>query len=109
MKHWTVRLRIILAFGAVVVIILALAVVTWQRLGQIEEETTKVTTDSLPGLSLMYRVSALMEMTYGLGVEHLITAEDATKRQIETDLDAGNRQIDSLLRDYQATIFEEED
>ena len=52
MKHWTVKLRLIVGFSAVMAIMIVLSLFAYERLAAIETLTTELRRDYVPSLHL---------------------------------------------------------
>ena len=50
MKQWTIRQRILCSFGIVLIVMLAMAIVTFEQLGGIDRDAKSQQEDSMPGL-----------------------------------------------------------
>ena len=59
MKNWTIRTRIIGAFAAVIVIMIALSAVSYSALRNIRAQATQIEKDVVPGVVISARSQAL--------------------------------------------------
>lgn len=109
MKNLTVRARIILGFAAVLLIMLVLGGLVFTHLIQINAETTSLSTDSIPGESLMNQIEAasmdnhaVTRATLNTPPGQAIIADPTSKRTTIGDLK-------DLCSQYHGTITTKED
>jgi methyl-accepting chemotaxis protein WspA len=112
-KHggrFTLGSRIVLSFGALFVLMLAMAVISWTRLRVMDEEALSVGRDSVPGLYLATTLRATANEGYSALTRALYV--DGSDDEIRRDLDRvpqSLRQFDQVSAEYQATLFRDED
>jgi uncharacterized membrane protein YdfJ with MMPL/SSD domain len=110
MSNWSVRTRIIAAFLVVIVIIIALAVFTLNRLRSIRDQATDITSDSLPGLVAMAEIDSRAQLSATLTFMRSRTALDTAElRQLDDQIDANARRIDELMKVYEPTVHDSDD
>jgi methyl-accepting chemotaxis protein WspA len=109
MKHWTIRLRIIGSFALVLVLMLAMGVVAYTRLGKVKYETTQFQNDSVPGLEYSSRLQSTVWENYALTEAHILQTDKGAMERLEGQLNANLNQQEEDLKLYETTIFRTED
>lgn len=104
MKNWTVRQRITWSFGAVIVLMIAMGAFAFTRLATIEQETTDVQKDSVPGLYYSDQLMTDWLDTFSLAQRHVLAADRIEKQKIAALLDAQRIRVDNSVKAYEATI-----
>jgi methyl-accepting chemotaxis protein WspA len=108
--RFTLGKRIVLSFGALFVLMLVMAAVSYTRLRSIDDEAVSLGRDSVPGLYLATSLRASTNESY-LTLERAIFVDadaDATKRDVDR-LAVLERQFDQFSADYQGTLFRDDD
>ncbi|MFC6141635.1 methyl-accepting chemotaxis protein [Paraburkholderia silvatlantica] len=108
--RYTLGTRIVLSFGLLFVLMLAMAAVSWDRLRSIDSEAMSLTTDSVPGLFYATSLRAAANQTYNL-VERAAFVDadaDSTARDL-SGLPAAMAQVEEISRQYERTLFRTED
>jgi methyl-accepting chemotaxis protein WspA len=102
--------RIVLSFGAIFLLVLAMAVISSSRLRTIDGEAVSLDSDSVKGLYLSTELRRLSHNGYSLLEQALfIDGDDASvKRDLERLPDM-LRAFDKIATDYQTTIFRDDD
>ncbi|SIT38036.1 Methyl-accepting chemotaxis protein [Paraburkholderia piptadeniae] len=102
--------RIVLSFGALFVLMLAMAAISYTWVRVMDDEALSMGRDSVPGLYL----ATTLRATAGSGYSTLERAlfvdgdDDATKRDLDR-LPQIMRQFDQVSAEYQATLFRNQD
>jgi methyl-accepting chemotaxis protein WspA len=109
MKNWTVKQRIIAGFSAVISIMVGLSIFASVLMYEIKNKTISITTDTWPGLYVSTQIEAVSEASVTAMYKHVLSADDAQKRQIEIEIDADRSKLDQLMKDYEATSTRAED
>ncbi|MEM5387714.1 methyl-accepting chemotaxis protein [Paraburkholderia phymatum] len=112
-KHagrFTLGNRILLTFGALFVLMLVMAALSWTRLRVMDDEALSMSRDSVPGLYLATTLRATANESYttlerALFVE---SSEDAMKRDLDR-VPQLLRQLDQVSAEYQGTLFRDDD
>lgn len=110
MKQWTIRQRILCSFGIVLIVMLTMAIVTFEQLGGIDHDAKSQQQDSMPGLYYATAMRAAWFENYSV-TQRLIYVDDgpeAVKRD-STRLTETQQTLQKLLSDYGNTIFRQED
>lgn len=109
-KQWTIRQRILCSFGIVLIVMLAMAIVTFEQLGGIDRDAKSQQEDSMPGLYYATAMRAAWFENYSV-TQRLIyvdTDPESIKRD-NTRLQETEQTLQKLLGDYGATIFRDND
>jgi methyl-accepting chemotaxis protein WspA len=109
-KQWTIRQRILCSFGIVLIVMLTMAIVTFEQLGGIDHDAKSQQQDSMPGLYYATAMRAAWFENYSV-TQRLIYVDDgpeAVKRD-STRLTETQQTLQKLLSDYGNTIFRQED
>jgi methyl-accepting chemotaxis protein WspA len=108
--RFTLGKRIVFSFGALFVLMLVMAVVSYTRLRSIDDEAVSLERDSVPGLFLATSLRAATNESY-LTLDRAIFVDGdaaATQRDIDR-LAVLQRQFEQFSTDYQATLFHDDD
>ena len=110
MKQWTIRQRILCSFGIVLIVMLAMAIVTFEQLGGIDRDAKSQQVDSMPGLyyATAMRAAWFENYTVTQRLIYVDTDPDAVKRDTAR-LQETEQTLQKLLGDYGATIFSDSD
>lgn len=110
MKQWTIRQRILCSFGIVLIVMLAMAIVTFEQLGGIDRDAKSQQLDSMPGLYISTAMRSAWLENYTVTQRLLYVDEDpdSVKRDT-TRLTETQQTLQKLLNDYSATIFRQND
>ncbi|NIF56440.1 methyl-accepting chemotaxis protein [Burkholderia sp. Ax-1724] len=110
MKQWTIRQRILCSFGIVLIVMLAMAIVTFGQLGGIDRDAKSQQQDSMPGLYYATAIRATWFENYSI-TQRLIFVDadaDSTKRDLAS-LQDSQQSLQKQLNDYGATVFRSDD
>ncbi|MEX3931616.1 methyl-accepting chemotaxis protein [Paraburkholderia phymatum] len=102
--------RIVLSFGVLFVLMLAMAAISYTWLRVMDDEALSMGRDSVPGLYLATTLRATANSGYSTLERALFvdSDEDATKRDLDR-LPQIMRQFDQVSAEYQATLFRNQD
>nr|WP_277396998.1 methyl-accepting chemotaxis protein [Paraburkholderia sp. Ac-20342] len=109
-KQWTIRQRILCSFGIVLIVMLAMAIVTFGQLGGIDRDAKSQQQDSMPGLYYATAIRATWFENYSI-TQRLIFVDadaDSTKRDLAS-LQDSQQSLQKQLNDYGATVFRSDD
>lgn len=109
-RRFMLGMRIICSFGAIFVLMLAMAAVSYVRLRSIDNDATSLGQDSVPGLFNATALRTAGDEGYRI-VEQAIfidTGNDATKATLDR-LPAALHSEEEALRRYQTTVFRNSD
>jgi methyl-accepting chemotaxis protein WspA len=109
MNDWTIRRRVLIGFALILSLMAAMAGVALERLARIEDSTTLLRTDSLPGLRVSGAMLSNLLSTHAALHAHLISTDDASMKASDAVLRAGRQAFDELCREYEATITSDDD
>jgi methyl-accepting chemotaxis protein WspA len=105
-KQWTIRQRILCSFGIVLIVMLAMAIVTFEQLGGIDRDAKSQQQDSMPGLYYATAMRAASLEKY-LIMQRLVFVDadaDSVKRDTARLQDA-QQSLQKLINGYGATVF----
>lgn len=108
--RYTLGTRIVLSFGLLFVLMLAMAAVSWDRLRAIDSEAMSLTHDSVPGLFYATSMRAAANQTYNL-VERAAFV-DADADSVARDLAAlptAMAQVEQNASQYERSLFRADD
>ncbi|MFM0741572.1 methyl-accepting chemotaxis protein [Paraburkholderia xenovorans] len=110
MKQWTIRQRILCSFGIVLIVMLAMAAVTFEQLGGIDRDARSQQQDSMPGLyyATAMRAAWFENYTVTQRLIYVDTDPDSVKRDTAR-LSETQQTLQKLFDDYGATIFRQVD
>ncbi|HEX3382304.1 MAG TPA: methyl-accepting chemotaxis protein [Paraburkholderia sp.] len=109
-KQWTIRQRILCSFGIVLIVMLAMAIVTFEQLGGIDRDAKSQQQDSMPGLYYSTAMRAAWFEDY-LVTQRLIFVDadsDSAKRDMARLQDI-QQSLQKLINDYGGTVFRSSD
>lgn len=102
--------RIVLSFGALFVLMVIMAAVSYSRLRAIDEEAMSLERDSVPGLYLSTSLRAATRNSQAMLERALFVDTDADAMRRDLDRAAKSvRELDQYSTAYDATIFREDD
>jgi methyl-accepting chemotaxis protein WspA len=109
-RRFTLGSRIVFSFGALFVLMLVMAAVSYTRLHAIDDEAVSLGRDSVPGLSLATSLRAAARENYTTLERALFVDSDAdaVKRDIDRVAQI-QREFDQFATDYQNTLFRDDD
>ncbi len=109
MKHWTIAKRLIVGFGVVVSIALALGVFATLRLSAIDRIARSIERDAVPGVAIFGEIAASARDSETLSLRMALTEDVARMAAIDKEIAAEAAAADALFQDYEKTIFTEAD
>jgi methyl-accepting chemotaxis protein WspA len=109
MSDWSIRRRVLFSFAAILVLMALMAGVAFQRLQEVEQETTLLQVDALPGLQVSHQMLVVALENFGLVQSHVISIDPAIMQQREQEWRAGRAKLDQLSSAYAATVTREQD
>ncbi|MGF6902518.1 methyl-accepting chemotaxis protein [Paraburkholderia sp. GAS348] len=110
MKQWTIRQRILCSFGIVLIVMLAMATVTFEQLGGIDRDAKSQQQDSMPGLyyATAMRGAWLENYTVTQRLIYVDADPDSVKRDTARLVETQQTE-QTLLNDYSGTLFRQDD
>ncbi len=116
MKNWTVRLRIQASFAVIIAIMLLMAISSYMRMLAIEKSAERVLTDAVPGMYFVSKMRSAWtdhmlrtQELFGVHSDQHEHDEGALSKADQDGLLETQKQLDSVLKDYRATIVEAAD
>src|ERR1041385_4014724 len=109
MKTWTIRKRIILNFGVIILLMALLGGFAWDRLESIKSQMESVEKDSLPGLFYIDRLQVAMADYESLMYRHLMVTNRTEIAELDSKIKTLSVEIESLLQKYERTVTGEKD
>ena len=108
--RFTLGTRIVLSFGLLFVLMLVMAVISWNRLRAIDSEALSLTRDSVPGLYYATSMRAAANQTYSL-IERaaFVDSDPDTVAHDLAGLPAAVAQVDANSRQYERSLFRSDD
>lgn len=109
-RRFTLGTRIVCSFGAIFVLMLMMAAISYTRLRAIDDEATSLNRDSVPGLYYATSLRAVVGEGYRLVEEAIFVDGDANamKRTLDRLPDALRHEEEALQR-YETTVFRDDD
>jgi len=106
----TLGKRIILSFGAIFVLMLAMAAISYTKLRTIDDEATSIARDSVPGQYLAAVLRAATNEAHETLERALFVDNDANsmRRDLDAVSDAMQR-LEQATAEYQGTVFRDDD
>jgi methyl-accepting chemotaxis protein WspA len=101
-KNWTIRGRILVSFSIVLALMIAMGSLAFLYSVGIQQETTGLRNDVLPGVYISYGMQSGWEKNYALTEEYLVQGTNAGRESIETQLRANRAQVEALLHTYES-------
>jgi methyl-accepting chemotaxis protein WspA len=106
----TLGARIVLSFGALFLLMLVMAVVSYTRLRSIDDEAVSLRRDSVPGLYYATALRAASNESYATLERAIFLDPDAASMTTDLDhLPDTLRVFDKAAADYQSTVFRGDD
>ncbi|MCX6955063.1 MAG: methyl-accepting chemotaxis protein [Verrucomicrobia bacterium] len=111
MKHLTIGQRTIGGFAAILLITAALGGFAWLRLIEVQESTTEVTQNSLPGITLIGEIRALVKQNTINVYRHAMTDPSNEKRllEIEAEMKATSEETQKRYKGLETFVKDETD
>jgi methyl-accepting chemotaxis protein WspA len=109
MKNWTIRQRILVSFTVILALMVVMASIAYTRLASIEQKTAELDKDSLPGLYYSTLITSVWITDYALTEAHVLQEDITAIREVESQLDVNQANLESYIRNYEKTIFQTKD
>jgi methyl-accepting chemotaxis protein WspA len=104
MTNWTIRWRIALSFAVILALMAVTATLAYTRLVRIEQLTTGIEKNILPGLKYSNQIVVNRMANYSLTEEYALQTDAAVKQQLRSAIMASRDYTKTLLAQYGATI-----
>jgi len=108
-KGMSLSTRLYSGFFAVLVIVTALGTFAYTRLVSIDEHSSFITTDCMPGIYIAEEIQTRAQELLLLPAKHIFSHDKAEMDAIEEKTMKIKGEIDSLMKRYEGTIHEPED
>jgi len=109
MRNWTIRQRILASFAVILALMVVMGGVAYTRLALIEQKTRTIQLDAIPGLYFSGQLESDWVENYSLTQEHILQQDMAAMRKLESQLAANWANQESLIKNYEKTIFQAKD
>lgn len=116
MKNWTVRLRIQASFAVIIAIMLMMAGSSYLRMLAIEKSAERVLADAVPGMFLVSKMRSAWtdhmlrtQELFGVHSDQHEHVDGTLSKADQDNLLETQRQLESVLKEYRATIVEAAD
>jgi len=109
MKNWTIRWRIAASFAVILALMAVTAAAAYTRLVRIEQLTTGIERDILPGLHYSNQIVVDRMANYSLTEEYALQTDAAVKQQLQAAIMASRDYTKTLLAQFNATISSPEE
>ena len=104
MTHWTIRLRVLCSFAAIMVIMLAMGAVSYWSLTRIQSETGDVRSDLLPSLTGSFQILDSWIADSALTQQRVAETDRAAIAKLDAQVATSRTQLDALLVGYGAHV-----
>lgn len=105
----TIGKRIILGFSAVVALIAGVGGYTYMKLRSIDDATTVLASDCLPGTYYSGQINSLAAENFGRMLRHVLADSKSEMDAIEQRLTADRAAVDTMLSTYESSITTPDD
>ncbi len=109
MRNWTIRQRILASFSAILALMVLMGGGAYMRLAKVEQNAMTIQQDAMPGVYYGTQLMTALVTSYSLTQAHILQEEAAGIRQVDTLIQANRGQLESLIKHYEATIFQAKD
>ena len=111
---WTIKKQVLVGFTLIIITALAMSAFTIGYLSHILKAAELVATNSLPAIDIITDIESNMQQGHTTVLRHLFvtgTGHGAAEelRNFEASLVEGLRQNDSLVKEYEKTLLDDED
>ncbi|MES2569151.1 MAG: methyl-accepting chemotaxis protein [Verrucomicrobiota bacterium] len=100
MKDWTIRRRILVSFGIILMLMIVMSAIAYVRLTQIGEDTDALRANSLPGLIYGTQLRTDGVENYSLVKAHILQRDPAGMRKIEEALKANQSRAEGVIAQF---------
>ncbi|WP_029049516.1 methyl-accepting chemotaxis protein [Cupriavidus sp. amp6] len=109
MNQLTIRTRILVSFAFILLVMALMGGVAHNRLSAIDRNVGVMKTDALPGLRYSTALLATWNELYVLGWQTLTAGSEGERRRYFEQRHEARQRLDAQERDYETTIFRDED
>lgn len=107
--HWTIRTRILASFTLILLVMVLMGAVAYNRLSAIERETTVMRTDALPGLTHSSTMRGIWGELYILSWQIVTATDDAQRQRLHQQFADTRQRLDKEEQQYETTVVRAED
>jgi methyl-accepting chemotaxis protein WspA len=104
MKNWTIRTRIAVSFAVILALMAGMAAVAYTRLIRIEQLSSGIDKDILPGLKYSNQIVADRIANYSLTEQYALQSDPAIKQKLRSAILASRDYTKTLLAQYGTTV-----
>ncbi len=104
MKNLKIRTRILISFGVILMLMVIVAAVGYNRLVQIERLSDRIAADSVPGLNYTSQVLVSRTANYSLTQEYVLQPDMGARQKLEEAIAAGRVAMDTLMPNTGARV-----
>jgi methyl-accepting chemotaxis protein WspA len=104
MKNWTLRARIAVSFAVILALMMVMAAVAYSRLIRIEQLTSSMEEDILPGLKYSNQIVVDRIANYSLTEQFALHSDAAIRQRLHAAILASRDYTTTLVTQYAATI-----
>jgi methyl-accepting chemotaxis protein len=108
MKNWKIGIRMAAGFSAVLAIAVALGVVAYTRVVQIDRQATLITTDALPGVYMIGQAQGTLHRSLAMMLQAAISPDKAEVARLEGQISSLRARVSTLLAEYSKSVGEKE-
>jgi methyl-accepting chemotaxis protein WspA len=109
MKSLTIRWRIVASFAIILALMMAMAAVAYTRLVRIEQLTSGIELDGVPGLTDINQIAVELVVNDSLTQDYVTEIGDALTQQMRSEILSGRALLDALIGHYDTTITTDAD
>jgi methyl-accepting chemotaxis protein len=107
MRNWKISTRIASGFGLVIAIAMSLGSFAYIRIGDIDNNSTRITDHTLPGLYLAGQVQSGVQKNYATLLELLSSADKQEIVSLENEIQRARAVNTDTFAEYEKTILSE--
>jgi methyl-accepting chemotaxis protein len=107
MKNWKVGTRIVVGFGAVILIAIVLGIFAQSRVGVINASSSRITATSMPGLYLIGQIQGNFEGEYSHLLQYAMATDRNEMARLEAELQSSHERNAQVRKDYEKTIADD--
>lgn len=101
MNNWNIGTRIAAGFASVIAIATALGIFAWARVGAIEKNSTRITTNSLPSVYLIGQVQNGIQKEFSLVLQYVDSTDKDEREKLEAQIRESRALNGGRRADYQ--------
>ncbi len=108
-RHWTVRKSVLVGFGALLLVVIAVNLFILERVRSIYDETHTIDADALAGINGLEDIVILDIDAERLSGEFLVTRDSGEWSELQRTWRTHKEKLNSATVAYASTVFEQED